>query len=112
MSWITNSVEKETGLSGMALIKFTRSGQVTLPAEARRRLRLEEGDYMEVYVTEDSIILTPKVLIDKSQSYFWTPEWQAAEHEASADIAEGRVAEFDNIDAMLDSLRATRELEA
>ncbi len=91
------------------LIKVTRNGQVTLPASARRQLRVEDGDYMEVRVTEDSIILTPKTLIDKSQAYFWTPEWQAAEREASADIAEGRVQEFDNVDDLVANLSAARD---
>lgn len=96
-------------MADLGLIKVTRNGQVTLPAGARRRLRVEEGDYMEVRITEDSIILTPKVLIDKSQAYFWSPEWQAAEHEASADIAEGRVREFDNADDLVASLQAARQ---
>ena len=90
------------------LIKVTRNGQITLPSTARRRLKVEEGDYMEVRVTEDSIILTPKVLVDKSQAYFWTPEWQAAEREASGDIAEGRTEEFESIDALLASLKQAR----
>ena len=29
------------------------------------------------------------------QSWFWTPEWQAAEAEAERDIAEGRVTYLD-----------------
>jgi AbrB family looped-hinge helix DNA binding protein len=87
------------------LIKVTRNGQVTLPATARRRLKVEEGDYMEVRVTEDSIVLTPKLLLDKSQAYFWTPEWQAAEREASADVAAGRTEEFDSIEDLLGSLK-------
>lgn len=32
------------------------------------------------------------------QSWYWTPEWQAAEKEADEDIAAGRVQRFDNID--------------
>lgn len=28
--------------------------------------------------------------IDPDQAWFWTPEWQAGEHEADADIAAGR----------------------
>lgn len=31
---------------------------------------------------------------DPDQTYFWTPEWQAAEKEADEDIATGRVKEF------------------
>ncbi len=95
-------------MADLDLIKVTRNGQVTLPASARRRLHLEEGDYMEVRVTEDSIILTPKTLIDKSQAYFWSADWQAAEREASADIAEGRVQEFEKVDDVLAGLRAAR----
>jgi antitoxin PrlF len=96
-------------VADLGLIKVTRNGQVTLPANVRRRLRVQEGDYMEVRVTEDSIILTPKILIDKSQEYFWTPEWQAAEREASADIAKGRVQEFDNVDDLIASLKGARQ---
>ena len=67
---------------------------------------------MEVRVTEDSIILTPKALVDKSQTYFWTPEWQTAERTASADIAEGRVQEFDNVDHLVAGLRAARQQDS
>jgi AbrB family looped-hinge helix DNA binding protein len=99
-------------MSEAGLIKVTRKGQVTLPASARRRLRVEEGDYMEVRVTDDTIILTPKTLIDKSQAYFWTPEWQAAEREASADIAEGCVEEYANVDDLVAGLKAERDHRA
>ncbi len=99
-------------MSDAGLIKVTRTGQVTLPASARRKLSVEEGDYMEVRVTQDSIILTPKTLIDKSQAYFWTPQWLASERETSADIAEGRVQAFDNIDDLVAGLRAARDRRA
>ncbi len=86
------------------LTKVTRNGQMTLPAVARRALHIEEGDYVEVRVSEDSLILTPKKLIDKSQAYFWSPEWQAAEREASEDIALGRVREFKKADDLIATL--------
>jgi len=86
------------------LTKVTRNGQMTLPAAARRALHIEEGDYVEVRVSEDSLVLTPKKLIDKSQAYFWSPEWQAAEREASEDIASGRVREFKKADDLIATL--------
>jgi len=61
------------------LTKVTRNGQVTLPAAIRRALSIEEGDYIEVSISEDKIMLTTKKLVDKSQAYFWTPDWRAAE---------------------------------
>jgi AbrB family looped-hinge helix DNA binding protein len=96
-------------MDAAALTKVTRHGQVTLPATVRRSLRLNEGDYVEVRVSGDDIILTPKKLIDASQAYFWTPSWQDAEHEADADIAAGRVREFDTGDDLIASLREGRK---
>jgi hypothetical protein len=40
--------------------------------------------------------LHTKKQIDVDQAWFWSEVWQAAEREASKDIREGRVHEFDN----------------
>ena len=61
------------------------SGQITIPVAIRQALNLREGDYVEVSLAEDRIILTPKQVVDRSQAYFWTAEWQA-EREADEDI--------------------------
>jgi len=60
-------------------------------------------------VTDDSIVLTPKKAIDKSQAYFWSAEWQAAEREASEDIAAGRVCEARNVEKLIASLDTGRK---
>jgi antitoxin PrlF len=96
-------------MEAVTLTKVTRNGQVTLPAPARRALHVKEGDYIEVRVTEDSIVLTPKKLIDKSQAYFWSPSWQAAEREASEDIAAGRVHEAKDMDELIVNLDKGRK---
>jgi hypothetical protein len=38
------------------------------------------------------------------QCWFWTPEWQAAEHEIEADLAAGRFETFDTMDEFLATL--------
>ena len=68
-----------------------KNGQVTLPASIRRKARLEEGDIFEVQMRDDEIILRPQKLIDASQAWFWTEEWQKGEREADEDIKAGRV---------------------
>jgi hypothetical protein len=40
------------------------------------------------------------------QAWFWSTAWQAGEHEASADLQAGRVAQFDTGDDFLAALRA------
>jgi len=86
------------------LTRVTRHGQVTLPASVRREANVEEGDLLSVHLEADRIILTPKKLIDKSQGYFWSKAWQAAEQEAERDIAEGRVESYDTVDDLIAAL--------
>jgi TRAP-type C4-dicarboxylate transport system substrate-binding protein len=43
-------------------------------------------------------------LMDKSQAYFWTKEWQEAEKEASKDIKAGRVKAFDTVEELFEDL--------
>lgn len=77
------------------LAKLTSAGQVTLPKEIRKKTNMQPGDFVEVDLdSEGHIVLTPKKLVDASQAYFWTPEWQAAEREAEEDIKSGRVKRF------------------
>jgi len=88
------------------LVKVSRSGQITIPAAIRQALNLREGDYVEVSLADDRIILTPKQVVDRSQAYFWTAEWQAAEREADEDIRAGRVQVFESVDELLADLEA------
>lgn len=76
-------------------------GQVTIPADIRQAARLEEGDPVEVEIVEDGILLRPKKLIDASQAWFWTPEWQAGERQADEDIAAGRGMRFESDEEFL-----------
>ena len=87
-----------------AYSKVTRHGQVTLSASVRKELGIEEGDLVEVMVEDDRAVLVPKKLIDKSQAYFWTKEWQDAEREASEDIKAGRVKTFETVEELVEDL--------
>ncbi len=91
------------------LTKVTRNGQLTIPKTLRDRLGIEEGDYIEVVMEDNRVILTPKKLIDADQAYFWTKSWQEGEREASADIAAGRVTGFEDVEDAIASLRKERE---
>jgi antitoxin MazE len=77
------------------LAKLTSSGQVTLPKEIRLKTNMQPGDFVEVKLDEEGhIVLTPKKLVDASQAYFWTEEWQREERKADDDIRAGRVKRF------------------
>lgn len=87
------------------LLQIRSSGQITLPASIRRQANLQIGDTIEVTVEKDgSIRLTPKLIINRSQAYFWSRQWQEGEQEAEDDIKNGRLHRFDNIEDALQFL--------
>jgi AbrB family looped-hinge helix DNA binding protein len=52
----------------MALVRMFRGGQVTLPAEARKALKLNEGDYLDLQVTDGTVTLKPVTVIDSAEA--------------------------------------------
>ena len=53
----------------MALVKVLRAGQVTLPAEARKALKLAEGDYLEAEVVADGLLLRPVAVVERERAW-------------------------------------------
>jgi AbrB family looped-hinge helix DNA binding protein len=86
------------------LVRLRGRGQLTLPDEIRRAARVAEGDYLAVSVRGHEIVLEPKTLVDASETWFWSEEWQAGEREASEDIAAGRTRTFASDEDFLASL--------
>lgn len=76
----------------MALVKVKQKFQVTLPLEVREQLRVEEGDLLEASVQDNTIVLRPKLVVDRNPV-------EAAIAEGLKDYEEGRVeGPFENID--------------
>ena len=81
-------------------------GQLTLPDDIRRAAHLEEGDLLEAELTADGILLRPQKLIDATQAWFWSSEWQAGEREADADQVTGRIETFGSGEEFIGALRS------
>jgi len=50
----------------MALVRMLRGGQITLPAEARKALKLSEGDYLDLEVKGGVVTLKPVTVVDRA----------------------------------------------
>jgi len=88
------------------LAKLTSGGQVTLPKEIRVKTNMQPGDFVEVDLDRQGyIVLRPKKLVDASQAYFWTEEWQKDERKADEDISAGRVKKFKSAAAAVKYLK-------
>ena len=90
----------------MARTTLRAKGQLTLPEEIRAAARLEEGDLLDAEITAEGILLRPRKVIDATQAWFWTPEWQQGERAADADLAAGRAETFTSGEEFLGALRS------
>jgi len=103
---ISNGVNLE---AFMQITRISPKHQITIPKEAFEKLRLEVGDFLEVDVTEEGLLIIPKKLISKDQAWFWTKEWQQKEKEADEAIAKGDVSgPFKKADDLIRHLRKRR----
>ncbi len=69
-----------------AVMKISPQGQIRIPKKIMQALSIDNGDYVEVDIQEGNIILKPRKLIDPSQGWYWTKEWQQMEAEVDEEI--------------------------
>ena len=87
------------------LVKVQKNKNITLPTWLMHRFHVGVGDFVRLEDTADGVLMKPAKLVDPSQAYFWTKEWQAGEQEAEEDIRAGRVKKFRSVKALVRDLR-------
>jgi antitoxin PrlF len=85
--------------------RLRTKGQITVPAEIRDALGVNEGDDVLFFSDEQGRVMIARAqIIPPEQAWFWTKRWQELEREAQADIDAGRVSEFEKVEQALDFL--------
>lgn len=74
--------------------KLRARNQLTLNTDLVKQLNLDVGDEIELTVVDGKLLGIPKVSVDKSQAWYWTPAWQQAEHEAEEELKQLMKTEF------------------
>lgn len=84
------------------LLNVQSRGTVALPADLRRRLRLDQPDSQIQLIEQDDgrIELVPVVAIPADQAWFWTDRWQQMERQADTDISAGRTTVVDGLEGL------------
>jgi antitoxin PrlF len=89
----------------MTRTTLRQKGQITLPAEIREALHVEDGDEIEFELMPDGrVLMSGLTMIPADQAWFWTEAWQAGEREASAQLAREQSQEFKNSEDFLKAL--------
>ncbi|MFI6577748.1 AbrB/MazE/SpoVT family DNA-binding domain-containing protein [Nocardiopsis sp. NPDC050513] len=87
-----------------------RKNQITLPREVAEALHIREGDEVEFDISESGqVILRGMTPVPTDQAWFWDPEWQRGEREASEQIAAAQTEEFEDAESMFDALEHDEE---
>jgi antitoxin PrlF len=89
----------------MTRTTLRQKGQITLPAEIREALHVEDGDEIEFELMPDGrVLMSGLKMIPADQAWFWTEAWQAGEREASAQLAREQSQVFKNSEDFLKAL--------
>jgi antitoxin MazE len=90
----------------MPLVKLKSKYQVVIPDSVRKKISLAIGDTLEIEEKNGEIILKPVILIEKSQAYFWSKDWQEGEKKAETAKKKGNYKDFDKGEEAIKWLRS------
>ncbi len=87
-------------------MKISSKRQISVPKKIMEALGLKPGDEVEFEIEGNAARLIPvqTIKVPREQAWFWTAEWQAKEMEVEQDLADGRFADFNNLQELLKDL--------
>jgi AbrB family looped-hinge helix DNA binding protein len=93
-------------MSTSTIMKISPQGQIRIPKKIMITLGIGKGDYLEVDVEKSQIVLKPRKLIDPSQGWYWTKEWQKMEADVDEEIEKDQLsAKFESAEEGLKWLK-------
>ena len=72
------------------VMKISPQGQIRIPKNIMNILKIMPGDYVEVDVENGQAVLKPRKLIDPTQGWYWTKEWQKTETDVDQELENGQ----------------------
>ena len=75
------------------IMKISSQRQIRLPKKFMQILGIDTGDYVELEIDNSHIILKPRKLIDPTQGWYWTKEWQNMEVEVDEQIEKNQLSQ-------------------
>ena len=90
-----------------AIMKISPQRQIRIPKKIMQMLNIEIGDFIEIDVKEHEIVLKPRKLIDPSQGWYWTKEWQTMESEVDKQVELDQIS--DKINNSEDAIQWLKE---
>ena len=93
----------------MALMRVRRLAQLTLPAEVRRALNVQEGDYLEAQVVEGGVLLTPVALVERERAWQRIADLKSRVRDLKPDPSKSDTEAEEEIAGMVKEIRRTKK---
>ena len=89
-------------------MRISSKRQIAIPQRVMTALNLKTGDEIDIRIENGTAYVVPvtTIKVPREQAWFWTKEWQDREREADADITEGKIRDFDSIEALMKDLHS------
>jgi len=78
--------------------KIARNGHLTIPRKIRKILNIEDGDIVRFSVEENKIVISPGVIVDKSQAYFFGERCQKEIRKSEKEYKEGKYSSYAGVE--------------
>ena len=89
----------------MTLMRVRRAAQLTLPADVRQALNVQEGDYLEAEIVKGGVLLKPVSVVERKRAWKRIEKTVANVRDKNADPgADNRVEE----EAIAEEVKAYR----
>jgi AbrB family looped-hinge helix DNA binding protein len=95
--------------TNMALMRVRRLAQLTLPAEVRRALNVQEGDYLEAEVVEGGVLLKPVAMVERERAWQRIADLRSRVRDLKPDPSKSDTEAEEEITEMVKESRRTKK---
>lgn len=87
-----------------SVVRIQKNKNITLPRWVMELFHVASGDFVRLEKRDGTVILHPGKLIDPSQAYFWTPEWQSGEKKVEEEKRKRKTKTFRSVEELIKDL--------
>jgi AbrB family looped-hinge helix DNA binding protein len=93
----------------MALMRVRRMAQLALPAEVRRALNVQEGDFLEATIVKDGVLLKPVAMVERERAWQRIADLKSRVRDLRPDPSKSDTEAEEEIAEMVKEFRRTKK---
>jgi AbrB family looped-hinge helix DNA binding protein len=93
----------------MTLMRVRRMAQLTLPAEVRRALNVQEGDFLEATIVNEGVLLKPVAMVERDRAWERIADLKSRVRDLKPDPTKSDTEAEEEIAEMVKEFRRTKK---